>query len=72
MRPIPVPPPVTTAERFETWKRLEAFRSSFDLTDGLSDAIVLIMVRLVDLMGILRAIFEVGLVRSLSIVLIGI
>ena len=47
---------------------MDALRSSFDLTAGLSDAIVLVIVRLVGLRSVLRASFEDGLVRSLSIV----
>ena len=67
IRPMPVPPPVTTAERFETWKRFEALSSSLDLADGLSDAIVFIMLKLVYLGKVLRARFEEGPVSSLSI-----
>lgn len=38
---------MTTAEKLETSKSLEALRSSFDLTEGLSEDIVLITVRVV-------------------------
>lgn len=47
---------------------IDALRSLFDLTAGLSDAIVLIIVRLVGRRSVLRASFEDGLVRSLSVV----
>ena len=67
IRPMPVPPPVTTAERFETWKRFEALSSSLDLAEGLSDAIACIMLKLVYLGRVLRVRLEVGLVSSLSI-----
>ena len=46
----------------------DALRSSFDLTAGLSDAIVLVIVRLVGRRSVLRASFEDGLVRSLSVI----
>ena len=68
MRPMPVPPPVTTAERFETWKRFEALSSSLDLAEGLSDAIVCFMTKLVNLGRVLRVRLEEGLVSSLSII----
>ena len=74
MSPIPVPPPVTTAEKWDTSKRFEALSCSFDLTEGLSEDIVLISRRLDDfgrvlIIGFLTTVEEV-LVRSLSIVLV--
>ena len=74
MSPIPVPPPVTTAERLDTSKSLEALRSSFDLTDGLSEDIVLITVRVGSLGKVLgekfRAAIEEDAVKSLSMVVL--
>ena len=68
---MPVPPPVTTAERFETWKRFWAFRSSLDLADGLSEDIVFVILKPVSLGMVLRARFEEGLVSSRSIMSFG-
>ena len=42
-------------------------RSSLDLAEGLSDAIVFVITKLVYLGRVLRARLEEGLVRSLSI-----
>ena len=47
---------------------MDALRSSFDLTAGLSDAIVLVIVKLVGRRSVMRANFEDGLVRSLNVV----
>ena len=71
---MPVPPPVTTAEKLDTSNSLEALRSSFDLTEGLSEDIVLITVRVGSLGKVLEEIFLAAIkedvVRSLSIVIV--
>lgn len=70
MRPMPVPPPVSTAVNLETSKSLEVFRSSFERFDGLADDIVLVaMVKDDGLMGNRCASVDECLVRALSIVL---
>ena len=65
MRPIRIPPPVTTAAILET------LRSSFDLADGLYDDVVLIMARVAGLEMLLGvevgATVEEALVRSLEL-----
>ena len=75
MRPLPVPPSVTTAEKLDTSKSLEALRSSFDLTDGLSEDILLVTVRFGGFEKPLTAGFRAGIeeifVRSLGIVVLG-
>ena len=62
---------MTTAEKLDTSKSLEALRSSFDRTEGLSEDIVLIRVRLGSLGKVLvrfRAEIEEGFIKSLSMI----
>jgi len=69
MRPMPVPPPVTTAVNLETSNSLEVFRSSFERFDGLVEDIVLVrMVKDDGLTGNRCGSVNEGLVRALSIV----
>lgn len=78
---MPVPPPVTTAEKLETSKSLELLSSSLDLTEGLSEDIVLMTVRFevlgkdLEVLGkelkvAFRAAIAMVLVRSLSMVVV--
>lgn len=75
MKPILVPPPVTTAEKLDTLKSLEALRSSFDLTDGLSENVLLVTLRFGGFEELLTVGFrpriEGFMVKRLSIVVLG-
>lgn len=65
---------MTTAEKLETSKSLELLSSSLDLTEGLSDDVVLMRVRVEDLGKVLKVVFGTAiaevLVRSLSMVIV--
>lgn len=71
---MPVPPPVTTAEKLEKSKSLELLSSSLDLTEGLSEDILLMTMRFEVLGKVLNVAFRTAiaemLVRSLSMVVV--